>query len=102
MPINEEVFAALMLTRDGPIGRAVESIAVDTANNARRKVRDILRGSPDTAEELALQVTYDQEGTEAVIGIEDDGNPEHRLQHYLADKAYREGWMDDALAEATL
>lgn len=101
MPINEEVFAALMYSQDGPVGRFVEGIAVDTANNARRKVRDIFRQTPEVGDDLAEQVTYEQNGTEAVVGIEDDGDSDHHLQHYLAEKAVREGWMEVALAEAT-
>ena len=103
MPINEPVLEAFLHSRDGPIGRFVENIAVDTANIARDKVRDIFRGSPEVGDELAQQVTYRQEGIEAIIGIEDDGDPEHRLQHYLAEKAVREqpGWLEGALQEAT-
>lgn len=99
MPINEPVLDAFLYSRDGPIGRFVENIAVDTANIARNKVRDILRSNLETGDSVAQSVTYTMEGTEAIVGIEDNG----RIEEYLAAKAVREqpGWLEGALQEAT-
>jgi len=100
MPINEEVFAFFTQSREGPIGREVESIAVDVANFARDNVRNILRADTAFGNTVAESVSYTMiEGTEAVIGIEDNG----RVERYLAEKALREapGWLEGALQEGT-
>ena len=95
MKINEQALAALLHSREGPVGRLVEHKAQEVTAAARRNAAVIMHRQPSVVSAINYQMVS---GTEAVVGIRDEGS----ISEYLAAKAVREGeqgWLHQAVTE---
>ena len=92
--INEAALVALLESHEGPVGRLVEQKAQEVTAAAQRNAATIMHRYP----EVVSAIDYEQHGTEAVVGIRDEGS----ISEYLAAKAAREGdqgWLRRAVTE---
>lgn len=92
MKINEQALAALLHSQEGPVGRHVERKAQEVTAAARRNAAVIMHRQPS----VVSAIDFEQTGTEAVVGIRDEGP----ISQYLAGKELREeNILRAALAE---
>ena len=95
MKINEQALAALLHSREGPVGQLVERRAQEITAAAQRNAAVIMHRQPSVVSAINYQMVS---GTEAVVGIRDEGP----ISEYLAAKAAREGeqgWLHRAVTE---
>lgn len=93
--INEQALAALLHSREGPVGQLVERRAQEITAAALRNAAVIMHRQPSVVSAIDYRMVS---GTEAVVGIRNDG----RISEYLAAKAVREGeqgWLRRAVTE---
>lgn len=97
MPINKEVFAIYTEAEDGPVGRTVGAYASIIRDLARLNAGDIMHRMPEADRSVMLEsIDFEQNGTDAVVGISDNGE----IERYLATKELRElSWLFPAAAE---
>ena len=91
--INEQALAALLHSREGPVGQLVERRAQEVTAAAQRNAAVIMHRQPSVVSAIHYEMTS---GTEARVGIRDEGP----ISEYLAAKAVREGkqgWLHRAV-----
>lgn len=100
MEINPAAMAFLLEAEDGPVGRFVTRKAVEVREHARVNVRRIMHRLPSVAD----QVNYEQQGTEAIVGINDHVSSKpgkESPEEYLANKeAFELAWLFPAVQDA--
>lgn len=86
--LNPRALADLLEAEDGPVGRLIAQNAQAIVDAARLNARTIVHSMPEAPwEAVAAAIDFEQHGTEATIGIRDEG----RIARYLAAKEAREG-----------
>ena len=80
MKINKQALAALLHSRDGPVGQLVERRAQEVTAAAQRNAAVIMHRQPNVVSAMTF-------GTEAVVGIRN----EVPISEYLAAKAAPRG-----------
>jgi hypothetical protein len=85
--LNEAALARLLHSEDGPVGRLVRRKAEEVVAAARLNARTIMHRMPEADwEAVAAAIDFEQHGTEATIGIRDEGS----VSRYLAAKEAKE------------
>lgn len=97
MPVNPVAMAQLLEAEDGQVGRLVAAYAAIVRDLARQNAGDIMHSMPEPDLSIMLEsIDFEQNGTEATVGIEDLGE----IETYLATKELREQvWLLPAAAE---
>lgn len=97
MPVNPVVMAQMLEAEDGQVGRLVAAYAAIIRDLARGNASDIMHRMPEPDLSIMLEsIDFEQNGTEATIGIENLGE----IETYLANKELREQvWLLPAATE---
>lgn len=91
--LNEPALQALLESQDGPVGQLIEQRAAAVVAAAQANVRAYFAGAPSL--DVDQDVSFEMDGSSAVIGIQDGGSKSQRIARYQAEG--RLDWLRSAL-----
>ena len=89
MKINEQALAALLHSREGPVGRLVEDKAKEVTAAAQRNAALIMHRNPGVVSAIDYEMVS---GTEARVGVRDKGPISGTSPRRLSARVRRAGY----------